>query len=144
MKKILCTACLVLVLIYNALAAETNLAPVASDNIDIETLAKTSSSWNNQPLPCYPEGVPEITILRIHIPPGAELSLHKHPVINAGVLLAGELTVITEDNDLLCLKSGDAIVEVVDKWHYGRNMGEETAEIIVFYAGIQDSPVTIE
>ncbi len=46
-------------------------------------------------LPEYPEGKPEITILRIQIPPGTTLPLHTHPVINAGVLLSGELAVIT-------------------------------------------------
>jgi quercetin dioxygenase-like cupin family protein len=73
-----------------------------------------------------------------------QLPLHKHPVINAGVLLKGELTVVTEDNKTLHLKAGDSIVEVVNKWHYGINKGNESAEIIVFYAGAQGSPITIK
>ena len=72
----------------------------------------------------YPNGKPEVTILRIIIQPGVELPLHKHPVINAGVLLRGELTVVTEDNETLHMKAGDSIVEVVDKWHYGKNEGK--------------------
>jgi quercetin dioxygenase-like cupin family protein len=107
-------------------------------------LAKTSLSWDGSHLPDYPKGTPEVTILKIKIPPGRQLPLHKHPVINAGVLLKGELTVLTEDNRTLHLKAGDAIVEVVNKWHYGKNEGKETAEIIVFYAGALDMPITIE
>jgi len=72
------------------------------------------------------------------------LALHKHPVINAGVLLSGELTVVTEDNKTLYLKAGESIVEVVNKWHYGKNEGNKTAEILVFYAGVQDTPITIK
>ena len=68
----------------------------------------------------------------------------KAPVINAGVMLAGELTVITEKNEMLHLKEGDSIIEVVDKWHYGKNEGDTTAEIIVFYAGIFNRPITIK
>ncbi len=34
-----------------------------------EVLSKTSSSWNGSTLPDYPEGRPEVTILRITIPP---------------------------------------------------------------------------
>jgi len=42
------------------------------------------------------------------------------------------------------MTSGDSIVEVVDKWHYGINEANEPAVIIVFYAGIQGKPITIK
>ena len=106
-------------------------------------LAKTGLSWDGSHLPDYPKGTPEITILRIKIQPGAKLPLHKHPVINAGVLLNGELTVVTEDNRTLHLKTGESIVEVVNKWHYGKNEGNKMAEILVFYAGVQDMPIAV-
>lgn len=67
-----------------------------------------------------------------------------HPVINAGVVLSGELIVVTDDNKTLHLKAGDAIVEVVNKWHYRKNNGDKPAEIIVFYAGTPDKPITIK
>jgi quercetin dioxygenase-like cupin family protein len=137
MKKIIFGICFVFMFSSNVLAADVNKAHV-------DLLAKRSLSWDGSPLPYYSKGTPEITILRIKIPQGVQLSLHKHPVINAGVLLSGELTVITEDNRALYLKAGDPIVEVVDKWHYGKNEGNETAEIIVFYAGVQDTPITFE
>jgi quercetin dioxygenase-like cupin family protein len=94
-------------------------------------------------LPDYATGKPEITILKIQIPPGSRLPLHKHGVINAGVLLRGELTVVTEDKKILYLKAGDPIIEVVNTWHYGKNEGETLAEIIVFYAGKVGAPITV-
>lgn len=112
--------------------------------VNVEVLAKTSSSWDGETLPDFAKGKPEITILRITIPPKAQLPLHEHPVINAGLLLKGELTVETEDKKTLHLKAGDSIIEVVDKWHSGKNEGNEPAEIIVFYAGIQGEPITIK
>ena len=51
---------------------------------------------------------------------------------------------ITESGGILHLKPYDPIVEVVDTWHYGRNEGDEPAEIIVFYAGEKGEPVTIK
>ncbi len=114
------------------------------EKTEVKVLAKTSNSWDGSELPNYKTGKPEITILRIKIPAGAKLPLHKHPVINAGVLLKGELTVITDEGKKLHLKAGDSIVEVVDKWHYGKNEGKKTAEIIVFYAGVKDMPITIK
>ncbi len=136
-KKIVLTLGLVLLLVFNALAGD---AP----EVTVQMLSKTCSSWDGSPLPAYPEGTPEITILRIKIPPGVVLDTHMHPVINAGVLISGELTVTTDSNEVLHLKAGDAIVEVVDTWHYGRNEGNSPAEIIVFYVGVSGSPITVK
>jgi len=116
----------------------------AAENVKVEVLVKTSTSWNGSPLPAYEKGKPEITIQRITIPPKVQLPLHKHPVINAGVLLKGKLTVVTKTGEVLHLKAGDPIIEIVNQWHYGKNEGREPAEIIVFYAGAVGEPITIE
>ena len=137
MKKLLFGICLTLLLLSNVLAEDVS-------NVAVDVLSKTGSSWDGKSLPDYPTGKPEITILRIKIPAKTQLPLHKHPVINAGVLLSGELTVVTEDNKTLYLKAGDSIVEVVDKWHYGKNEGNEPAEILVFYAGSLGTPITVK
>jgi quercetin dioxygenase-like cupin family protein len=137
MKKILCGICLILFLAGNIGAQEENA-------VTVDVLVKTSASWDGMALPNYSKGTPEITILRIQIPPNVQLPLHEHPVINAGVLLKGELTVVTKDKEVLHLKAGDPIVEVVNKWHYGINEGNESAEIIVFYAGVQGTPITVK
>jgi len=107
-------------------------------------LTKTTQTWNGADLPAYPQGIPEITILRIQVPAGTTLPWHTHPVINAGVLISGELTVTTRSGKTLVMKAGDPIVEVVDTWHYGKSTGKTDADIIVFYAGIKNSPVTIK
>ncbi len=137
MKNLFCGICLALLLSSNVWAQDVN-------TVTVDVLAKTSSSWDGRDLPDYTKGKPEITILRITIPQGVQLPLHKHPVINAGILLKGELTVVTEDNKTLHLKAGDSIVELVNKWHYGKNEGNKPAEIIVFYAGILGTPITIK
>lgn len=137
MKKLFWCLCLSLLFGGHVYAREPSA-------VKVDMLAKTGSSWNGKPLPEYGQGTPEVTILRIAIPPGVRLPLHKHPVINAGVLLRGKLTVVTEDQGVLHMEAGDAVVEVVDTWHYGKNEGSETAEIIVFYAGIQREPITVK
>jgi len=139
MKRIICAIFLSVLLSSSGLAKDVNIKTV-----QVEELAKAGVSWDGSRLPAYPKDAPEITILRIKIPPGAILPMHEHPVINAGVLLSGELTVITEDNKTLTLKAGEAIIEVVNTWHYGKNEGSKPAEIIVFYAGIPNGPVTVK
>ena len=137
MNKLFCLVCSMLLFAGQVYAKE----PLA---VKVDVLAKTSKSWNGSALPAYAEGVAEVTILRIAIPPGLKLPLHKHPVINAGVMLKGELTVTTKKGQVLHLRAGEPIVEVVDTWHYGKNEGKETAELIVFYAGVQGVPITVK
>ena len=119
-------------------------SPRYTDEVRAVQLIKTTDSWNGRPLPAYRTGTPEVTILRITIPPGVTLPMHTHPVINAGVLVSGELTVITDNGQTLHLKPGDPIVEVVDTWHYGKNDGTDPADIIVFYAGEKGAPITLK
>jgi len=137
MKNILCVLSLTLLLLGGTSAKSIN-------TVKVEVLTKTNLSWDGKELPAYEKGKPEISILKIIIPPGENVPLHKHPVINAGVLLRGKLTVVTDDNTMLYLKAGDTIVEVVNKWHYGKNEGKAPAEIIVFYAGIKGKSLSIK
>jgi quercetin dioxygenase-like cupin family protein len=137
MKKIIFAIWVVLLLSGNAPARDEAA-------VQVEVLSKSSASWDGSRLPDYPKGTPEVTILRISIPPGAQLPLHEHPVINAGVLLSGELTVVTQDDHTLHLKAGQSLVEVVNKWHSGKNEGTEPAKIIVFYAGVTGTPITLK
>ncbi|MDN3204066.1 cupin domain-containing protein [Algoriphagus sediminis] len=113
------------------------------DEIQIETLVESSLSWNGDSLPPYPDGIPKVTILKVSIPPGANLKMHKHLVINAGVLIKGELTVISERGNTLKMKKGDPIIELVNTFHFGMNEGKETAEIVVVYAGDLETPITV-
>jgi quercetin dioxygenase-like cupin family protein len=112
-------------------------------SISVKELVRTSKSWDGKSLVPYPQGQPEITILRISIPAGARLETHSHPVINAGLLVNGQLTVKTTDGKVLRLKAGDPIVEVVNTLHYRINEGSIPAEIVVFYAGIVGQAVTV-
>lgn len=106
------------------------------------TLIESGVSWNGDSLPNYPVGKPKISILKITIPAHSELPLHFHPTINAGVLLSGELDVIDEHGNLLKMKTGDPIIEVVNTIHTGINKGDVPVEIVVFYAGTEGVKIT--
>ena len=111
--------------------------------VQVETLAKTTSSWDGGTLPAYPTAQPEVTVLRLRIAPGARLPLHLHPVINVAYMLAGELTVHMDQGPTRHLKAGDALVELVDKLHYGENQGSVPAELVVVYAGVVGGKITV-
>ena len=136
MKKIWILSCLTCISLLGCRSEQ-------STEIEVTTLTKTSQSWNGAALPKYLDGDPEITILKIRIPPKTKLSLHKHPEINAGVVLNGTLTVVSESGESTQIKAGEPIVELVNAWHFGRNDGNVPVELIVFYAGEKGTPITI-
>ncbi len=114
-----------------------------NQKIEVVKLVETTKSWNGDKLPSYPEGEPKITVLKITIPPKTTLHKHYHPVINSGILLKGKLKVVDIEGNVLHLKVGDVIVELVNKIHYGINEGNKPVEIVVFYAGTKDLPITV-
>lgn len=116
----------------------------ASGNPVSELVAESYLSWNGDSLPAYPAGKPKISIVKVTIPPHSELPKHHHPVINAGVLLKGELTVVDIHGNILEMKAGDPIIEVVNTIHYGVNNGDEPAEILVFYAGAEGTEIVVK
>jgi len=107
-----------------------------------EVLQKSQASWNNTPIKQMNLENPEITVVRIQIPKGEKLAWHKHPILNVGYLTKGELTVRTEKGEVLVLKVGDPIIEVIDTWHYGESTGTEDAEIVVVYVGNKGDAIT--
>lgn len=86
---------------------------------------------------------PKVTVVRIQIPMREKLPLPQHPILNVGYLTKGELTVHTQSGDVLVLKAGDPIIEVIDTWHYGESTGKEDAEIVVVYVGNKGDTFTI-
>lgn len=108
-----------------------------------EVLQKSQSSWNNTPIKQMTLENPEITVVRIQIPQGEKLAWHQHPILNVGYLTKGELTVRTEKGEVLVLKAGDPIIEVIDTWHYGESTGNEDAEIVVVYVGNKGDAISI-
>ncbi len=115
---------------------EVNKEPTRLE-VKVDKLAETSCSWDGATLPNYPATTPQITILRYTFPPHQVLPAHRHLVINCGVVLKGELTIVTTDGRERTFKAGDAVVEMVGTVHSGENRGDEPVELIMFYAGTE-------
>lgn len=107
------------------------------NGIEKEVLLQSSSSWDGTPYASYPQGSPELTLLKLKIPANTELKWHTHPIPNAAYILTGELTVEARDSgQTRVLKQGQTLAEMVDTVHRGKT-GDNPVELIVFYAGSQ-------
>lgn len=111
--------------------------------VNVTSLFKSTSSWDGRAL-VYPTGPAEVTGIMVEIAPGGETGWHLHPVPSFGWMLQGSLDVSLKDGQIKHLHAGDALAEVVDTLHNGRNVGDDPVKIIVFYAGAVGSPVTVK
>lgn len=129
---------------------EMNLSneSLSSDNqssaVQVETLAVTSCSWDGAELPDYPIGRPQISVLRYTILPHKRLASHRHLIINCGMMLQGELTVVAKDGREHTFRTGDPLVEMYSTPHYGENRGDVPAILVVFYIGSPGMPLKTE
>jgi quercetin dioxygenase-like cupin family protein len=110
--------------------------------VKVKEVLKTSTTWNGAPIK-YPEGQAEVTGLVIEIAPGGETSWHEHPFPSVGMVLEGTLEVTLTDGKKKLIKSGEAIAEVINTAHNGRNIGTGTLKLLVFYSGAVGKPLTI-
>ncbi len=129
-------------LLFSACVLDSSGA-YAANSTNSEKLIQTDVHWNKQAIQPIHIDHPQITMLRITIPAGEKLAMHKHPILNVGYLTKGELTVRSENGEVLVLKAGDPIVELVNVWHYGENTGSEDAEIVVTYVGDKEDSISI-
>ena len=108
-----------------------------------EVLLKTTSTWDNAEYKKLKIKNPEVTVLKIIINVGEELPMHRHDLVNVAYVKKGTLTVITDENQEITLHEGDVLPELIGKYHYGKNTGKETIELVVFYIGEKGTPLSV-
>lgn len=114
-----------------------------SSGIRRETLLQTSASWDDVRYSGYPEGIPELTVMRITVPARGKLPWHLHPMPNAAYVVSGEITVEDQSGKQRHFSDGEVIPETVGSKHRGV-VGDKPAVFIVFYAGVQNMPLSTE
>lgn len=130
------------VVFVSVLFQQTNAAQNVQSAVSSETLLRSSSSWDGEPYDSYLPGRPELSILRITIPPRTRLNWHSHPMPNAAYIVAGELTLERKrDGKKQRFTAGQALPETVNTCHRGVS-GNEPVVVIVFYAGNLGEPLT--
>jgi quercetin dioxygenase-like cupin family protein len=120
----------------------TAACAAVTTSVSVETLLKAGASWDGTPYERYPDAAPELTVLKITIPPRTALPWHRHPMPNAAYVLSGELLVEKRDGgQTIRLVAGDVLPEMVNGVHRGVT-GDVPVVLIVFYAGARGLPVS--
>lgn len=113
-------------------------------NIKTTNLIRTSQSWDGAPLPDFPQGKPELQVIRLDFPVGAKTGWHHHTVVNYGIVQQGELTIVCQDGAERTFHEGEALVEVIGTIHRGENRGKKPVILNMFYFSIPGAEITIQ
>ena len=115
----------------------------SSSEVKTTELVRTSQSWDGVELPDYLQGRPEIVGIKYEIPAGQKLGIHYHPVMNFGILVQGDLTIVSEDGLEKVVHEGEAIVEMVNTVHHGENRGTKPVVLYMFYLSQTGLPLSV-
>jgi len=108
-----------------------------------EILLKEDHSWNGVPYKAYPTTPPQLTVLKLTIPPHSALPWHRHPFPNAGYVLQGSLTIEDrESGKRRTFQTGQAFAESVDDVHRGVS-GDTATVVLLTYAGTKGTPTSV-
>ena len=127
------------VILFLAILCVTN----STYSAEKETILKTTKTWDNNEYKKLKIKKPEVTVLKIVIGVGESLPMHKHDLVNIAYVKKGTLTVITDKGDEITLHEGESLPELIGKYHYGKNTGNEPIELIVFYLGEKGTPLSV-
>jgi quercetin dioxygenase-like cupin family protein len=99
--------------------------------IEVQQILQTTQSWDGVNYSSYPSGQPQVTVLRIKIPPNTALHWHHHPVISVGYVLSGELTLEKRaTGERTIVHAGQALAETVQTTHRGFTTNDEPVELV--------------
>ena len=117
-----------------------------TENNAVQTteLIRTSQSWDGAELPDYLTGRPEVVAIKYEIPAGQKLGWHHHPVMNHGILVQGELTIVSLDGKEKTVHEGEAVVEMVGTIHHGENRGMKPVVLYMFYLSQPGLPLSVQ
>ena len=118
--------------------------PVPAPQVVSTELIRTSQSWDGVELPDYLQGRPELVAVKYEFPAGQKLGWHHHPVMNYGILVQGELTIIGQDGKEKTVHEGEAVVEMVNTIHHGENRGTKPVILYMFYLSQKDLPLAVQ
>ena len=114
-----------------------------TEQVKTTELLRTSQSWDGAQLPDYLQGRPELVVRKYVFPARQKLGWHHHPVMNYGVLVQGELTIIDKDGTEKVVHAGEAVVEMVGTVHHGENRGTQPAILYMFYLSQEGLPLSV-
>jgi quercetin dioxygenase-like cupin family protein len=111
--------------------------------IKVTRVLQTSTDSLSHPLTYASTKKPEVTMLFVEIPPGAQTGWHIHPVQGYAYIISGRLAVESRYGTHI-FQAGQGVVEPTGILHNGKNIGKEPVKLIVIFTGKRNEPVVLK
>jgi quercetin dioxygenase-like cupin family protein len=137
---------LTLLLIFAVTAsvrAELGGAVGYQGQVEMTALLKTTTTAADQPIVYPPTNEPEVSIIVVEIPPGGETGWHSHPYPIFVYSLSGELSISFENGKTHHLLAGEAMMECLNMFHNGKNVGTAPVKLVISVMGEKGKPFTV-
>jgi quercetin dioxygenase-like cupin family protein len=134
--KTLCLSSLLILFIFLQGKAQYN------SGISIVPVLKTDTTSIGQKIkyPSFPD--PEVTMLKIIIPPGKTTGWHEHQFPVFAYVIKGVLTVEFAGNKFREFGENSSFSEVLNTPHQGINKGPEDLVLLAIYMGEKGKPLS--
>ncbi len=126
---------LTILLLFVAFDVGCAFAAEYEGGVKVTLIKKAITAANGQKLAYSGTANPEVTAALVEIPPGGDTGWHFHPIPVYAYVLSGSITVEIQGSGSYEFKEGDAILEVINTPHIGRNKGRAPVKLVVFYTG---------
>ena len=143
-QKIYSKQLLLRILFFSVLICSGAIARAQYANgIVVEKLLTTDTTAVGQKImyPCF--GEPEVTMLKITIPPGKSTGWHKHSFPVFSYIIQGTLTVELENHRVIQCKENTTYAEMVNTYHNGSNREDSDLVVIAIYLGVKREMLSI-
>jgi quercetin dioxygenase-like cupin family protein len=113
------------------LSGSVRVSAEDAPQVKVTPVFSSATTAIGQPL-SLPKEKAEVHASLFEIPVGAQLPVHKHPFPRYAYMLAGKLRVTEKDTSrTFDYAAGDFLIEMIDTWHFGTNIGDEPVRLLV-------------
>jgi quercetin dioxygenase-like cupin family protein len=113
--------------------------------VAVKPLLQTSTTVTGQPIRYPKSHAPEVRMVMVEIPPGAQTGWHLHPMPCFAYVLSGSIRVEVRDpkkgTSVRTYHAGDSIAETVNTPHNGKNTGRVPVRILMTVIGEKGAPI---
>ena len=112
------------------LAASGSASALEAPSVVVRDIVKTVRNDSGQAIR-LPRGALQLVVSTYDIAPGAKLPVHNHPFQRYAYVMQGDLKVEQVGRSSRISHAGEMVVESVNRWHYGENVGTAVVKLLV-------------
>jgi quercetin dioxygenase-like cupin family protein len=122
--------------------AQNEPSPTGPIGFTATPILEASTTFTGQPIR-FPQSDGQIVAVLAEVAPGGQVGRHLHPNPLFVYILEGTLTIEMEGHGTHAFSAGEALAEVVNTWHNGRNLGDRPVKFLIVVAAQEGTPIIV-